>query len=130
MDTFLLSLGWWNFIGSLMMLAFLYEPFGKKMLNDWTMIFVEEFTLNFWSKLWMAWAAGLNVFFGSVNILAVKWALPELKIFLVISDLAAYLIFMILAIKAYREKKLGSGAYSVFVIFAAWIIWGIAALSV
>lgn len=128
MDTFLLSLGWWNFIGSLMMFGFLYEPFGKKMLNEWTKIFNVEFSLNYWTRLWLVWAAGLNVFFGLINIMAAKWPLNELKVFLVYTDLISYSFCMFFAIKGYQSKKLGSGAFSVFAIFSTWIIWGISTL--
>ena len=42
MDTYLLSLGWWNFAGSILMIGFFYQSFGKKMLNDWTKIFTRS----------------------------------------------------------------------------------------
>lgn len=128
MNTFLLSLGWWNFIGSIMMLGMLYEPFGKKMLNEWTRIFKDDFVLDYWGKLWLFWAAGLNIFFGLINILAVKWDYENVKEFLVYSDLLAYLIFIGLAAWGITAKRLGSGAYSVFIIFSFWIGWGIYSL--
>jgi hypothetical protein len=124
MDTFMLAVGWWNFIGSVMMLGFLNESFGQKMLNEWTKIFVVKFTLDYWSRLWLGWAAGLNIFFGLVNIIAVNGASQEMKKFLVCADLAGYIVFLILAIMGFRNKKLGSGAYSVFLIFSGWLAWG------
>jgi hypothetical protein len=125
MDTFLLSIGWWNFIGSIMMLGFLYEPFGQSVLNNSTKIFSEKFTLNYWSRLWLVWATGLNIFFGLINIFAARWEYPELKTFLVYMDLFAYSIFLMLAIWGLKTKKLGSGGYSVLLIFTAWITWAI-----
>lgn len=125
MDTYLLAIGWWNFLGSIMMLGFFHQPFGKKMLNEWTKIFSTEFALDYWGKLWLIWAIGLNIFFGLINILAVKWGFIEVKMFLVWFDIIAYLLFVGLAIWGIKAKRCGEGAYSVFIIFGVWIIWGL-----
>jgi hypothetical protein len=125
MDAYLLSIGWWNFFGSFLMLFFLHEPFGQKMLNEWTKIYCEKFTVNYWVRLWLFWAAGINVFFGLVNVMAVKWGYPEIKLFLTRCDIVAYTLFFMLAIWGYAKGKLGDGAWSVFVIFSGWIGWGI-----
>jgi hypothetical protein len=128
MDTYLQAIGWWNFVGSFMMLGFLYEPFGKKMLNEWTKIFRDDFVLDYWGKLWLFWAAGLNIFFGLINIVAVYWGYEDVKLFLVYSDLIAYLIFIALAFWGLRAGRLGEGAYSVFIIFGFWLAWGVYAI--
>ena len=78
MNTYLLAIGWWNLVGSIVMLGFLYQSFGQKMLNEWTLMFKDKFILDYWGKLWFVWAAGLNIFFGLVNIMAVKWCLSPL----------------------------------------------------
>ena len=98
MDTYLLALGWWNIIGSLVMITFFHEPTGKNVLNKWTKIFKTEFTLNYWAKFWLAWAIGLNIFFGLINIYSVKWNYYEVKNFLIIVGITAYLVFAALAI--------------------------------
>jgi hypothetical protein len=72
MDTYLFSLGWWNFAGSILMIGFFYQPFGKKVLNDWAKIFNTEFALDYWGKFWLTWSIGLNIFFGLTNIYAAK----------------------------------------------------------
>lgn len=128
MEKFLLAVGWWNFGGSILMLFFLNEEFGKNILNKWTKIYNEPFVLSYWTRVWLFWAAGINVFFGLINVMSVKWGYPEIMRFLVLSDLAAYCVFFILAIWGFSTKKLGSGAYSVFIIFAGWIAWGISTL--
>jgi len=128
MDTFLLSLGWWNFGGSITMLFFLNENFGKKMLNEWTKIFATEFKLDYWGKLWLVWAAGINIFFGLINILSVKWGYIEVKEFLIYCDLVAYSLFLILAVWGWKSNRMGSGIYSVFIIFSGWLAWGIYSL--
>ncbi len=125
MNTYLLAIGWWNFAGSIMMLGFLYQPFGQKMLNEWTMIFKEKFVLDYWGKLWFVWAAGLNIFFGLVNIMAVKWGYEEVKLFLIWFDIIGYLMvvgFVVWGLKAGRLLR--SGSIVAVVIFSIWIIWG------
>jgi hypothetical protein len=124
MNTYLLALGWWNFFGSLFMLTFFNEAFGKKVLNEWTKIFSVPFTLDYWSKFWLAWAIGLNIFFALINIYSVKWELMPLKTFCVIFDLISYSAFTCLAIWGIKSKRTGSGIYSVFIIFSGWILWG------
>lgn len=125
MDNYLLALGWWNLVGSIFMLSFFNVNFGRKVFNEWTQIFATDFELDYWSKFWMAWAIGLNIFYAMVNIYAVKWGYPEIKQFCIIGDLIAYISFTGLAIWGVRAKRCGSGIYSVFVIFSIWIGWGI-----
>lgn len=125
MDNYLLAIGWWNFAGSIMMLGFYYQPFGKQVLNEWTKIFKIEFALDYWGKLWMVWASGLNIFFGLINIMSVKWAYPDVQLFLIGADLTAYIFFILLAIWGIKAGRLGSGFYSVLAIFTFWITWGI-----
>lgn len=62
MENYLIAIGMWNLVGSFMMIVFFYEPFGKKILNEWTKIFTIEFKLDYWSKFWLGWAIGLNIF--------------------------------------------------------------------
>lgn len=125
MDIFLNSIGWWNFLGSIIMLGFLNEEFGHKMLNKWTRIFVLRFKLNYWSKLWLFWAAGINIFFGLINIKGAQWDFMELKLFLIYSDICAYVVFILLVIWGIQAKKLGSGVASVLIIFLFWISWAV-----
>lgn len=128
MDNFLLSIGWWNFGGSFIMLLALHPGFGKKLFNEWTHIFKEPFILDYWGKFWLLWAGGLNIFFGLVNILAVKWAYAEVKTFLAYTDLVAYSAFILLAVWGIRAGRCGSGIYSAFIIFSFWIGWACLAL--
>jgi hypothetical protein len=128
MDRYLTALGWWNLIGSIMMIGFFNESFGKKMLNDWCKIFATEFKLDYWSRFWLGWAIGLNIFFGIINILAAGWDLVQLKQFLIYFDMAAYLAFVGLVLWGLKTKHCASGAYTALIIFMVWIIWGLDAL--
>lgn len=128
MKTFILALGWWNLVGSFLMLGFLNESFGRKMLNEWTKIFANEFRLEYWSRLWLFWAAGMNIFFGLINIMAAAWDFTPLTRFLVLSDLVSYAAFLALAVRARVKGQLGIGGYSVLVIFTGWLLWGVSTL--
>ncbi len=128
MNTFLLAIGWWNLIGSVMMLGFVHEPFGQRVMNEWTMIFKEKFVLGYWGKLWCFWAAGLNIFFALVNILSVHWGFAPLQVFAVWSDLVAYTIFLGLIVWGLKAGRLAQGAYVAIALFGAWIIWGVLAV--
>ena len=125
MNTYLLAIGWWNFGGSIMMLGMIYQPFGQKILNEWCLMFKDKFTLDYWGKLWFLWAVGLNIFFGLVNIMAVKWGYDDVKIFLIWFDIIAYLMFVGLAAWGLKVGRLlKPGAYTAFVIFSVWVVWG------
>ena len=125
MNTYLLAIGWWNFAGSIMMLGMLNERFGQKMLNEWCLMFKDKFILDYWGKLWFVWAVGLNIFFGLINIMAVKWNYEEVKMFLIGFDIIAYLIFVgLIAWGLKAGRLLRTGAYSAYFIFSVWIVWG------
>lgn len=124
MDNFLLAIGYWNLFGSVMMLFFLNEKFGQLVLNEWTNIFATEFKLNYWVKLWLFWAAGINIFFGLINVLAVSWGYTEVKLFLLRMDLLAYLIFILASFWGWKAGRLGQGFYIVVLVFLGWIVWG------
>lgn len=128
MDNYLQAIGWWNFVGSVLMLGCLHQPFGKKMFNEWTMIFTTEFQLDYWGKLWFVWATGINIFFGLVNIKVVEWGTMEFKEFIIWFDIIAYVLFVFMAAWGQKVKRCGSGVYSAYFIFLFWIVWGILSL--
>jgi hypothetical protein len=125
MKTYMLALGWWNFIGCFMMLGFFNEAFGRKVFNEWTKIMAVPFTLDFWSRFWMGWAIGLNFFYAGINLMAANWEFLPLMKFTVICDIVAYVFFMGLSIWGLAKKRLGAGGYSVFIVFGVWLGWGI-----
>ena len=128
MDTYLFSLGWWNFAGSILMIGFFYQSFGKKILNDWTKIFNTEFVLDYWGKFWLTWSIGLGIFFGLVNIYAAKLNYVEVKEFLIWFDVVAYIFLMGLSLSQIKAKRTSSGIYVALLVFAFWISWGVWAL--
>ena len=125
MDHYLSALGWWNLAGCFLMFGVFNESFGRKVLNDWTKIFHVEYSLDYWSKFWLAWAIGLNIFFAMINILSVKWGYMEVKIFITWIDIIAYSLFGILCFWGLKERRVASGVYSAIIIFLVWISWGI-----
>jgi len=125
MESYLIALGSWNLLGSLMMIGFFNEAFGRKMLNDWTKMFTIEFKLDYWSKFWLGWAIGLNIFFGMVNIFAAFYSMTEMKVMIICFDLFAYAMFICLAIWGIKVGRCASGIYSALFIFVIWIGWGI-----
>ena len=125
MNNYLLSLGWWNFAGSILMVGFFYQSFGKKMMNGWTKIFNTEFVLDYWGKFWLTWSIGLGIFFGLVNIYSAKLDYTEVKEFLIWLDVIAYICLMGLSLSQIKAKRTGSGIYGVLLVFAFWSSWGV-----
>lgn len=128
MNNYLLTLGWWNLVGSLFMLTFFNPEFGNKVLVEWTRIFKIKYEPGYWGHFWLGWTIGLNLFFALVNIFASQCHVIELKQLCVYFDLFAYLLFVGLTIWGIKTNKCGSGIYSVFIIFGGWIVWGITTL--
>jgi hypothetical protein len=110
------------------MLFMVYQPFGHKMLVVWTKIFKDNFELNYWGKLWLLWAAGSNIFFGLIHVMAVKWGHLDVKLFLLKLDIVVYAMFVLLVIWGISAKRMGTGVYSVFVVFGFWLFWSIYSL--
>ncbi len=125
MDKYLLSLGLWNFAGSILMIFFFYQSFGKKVLNGWTKIFNTEFVLDYWGKFWLTWSIGLGIFFGLVNIYAAQLNYVEVKESLAFLDVVAYIFFLGLSLSQIKAKRTGPGIYIVVLVFAFWISWGV-----
>lgn len=129
MDTYLTSIGWWNFIGSLLMLGMFNENFAKNMLYGWTKLFTIEIKIDFWFRFWMGWAIGLNIFYGAINILCVRWNVTEMKQVVIGFDVFAYGMFLFLLFRGFRSGIMGKeGFYSTLCIFSTWFIWGICSL--
>jgi hypothetical protein len=124
MDTYLLALGWWNLAGCVFMLCLFNQSLGHKLLVEWTGIFTEPYQVTYYSKLWLFWAIGLNVFFGLMNVMAAKWYYLEVQRFVVAADVVSYVLFVALGIWGLQSKKCGNGMYIGFAIFIAWAAWG------
>ena len=128
MNLYLQAIGWWNLIGSILMLFFLHQSFAQKLLVEWSQIFKESYSLSYYGKLWLFWAAGLNIIFGLLNIMASYWNYPEIKTFYIRMDIIAYILFILLAVWGLLAERCGPGIYVAFIIFSIWIVWGIIAL--
>jgi hypothetical protein len=50
MNTYLLAIGWWNLVGSILMLGLFNEWFGKKIFNEWSKIISTEYKLDYWDE--------------------------------------------------------------------------------
>lgn len=128
MNTYLLSVGWWNLIGSFLMLGFLNTVFANKVLVTWTGIFKKELTSNYYTKLFIGWAVGLNIIFALINIMAAKWNFIELKSFMIWVDIISYILFIGLTFWGIITKNCSSGIYVAILIFGVWIGWGLSVI--
>jgi hypothetical protein len=125
MNTYLLAIGWWNLVGSILMLGLFNEQFGKKIFNEWCKIISTEYKLDYWGKFWLSWAIGTNIFFALINILSVKWGYNEIKTFLIWFDIIAYLILICFALWGIKAKRTGIGIYIGLIIFVSWVVGGL-----
>ena len=113
--------------GVFLALAFLFGVFLIwRLSRAWDLD--EEKILDLMLLTFLGGLVGARLFFGLINILAVKWGYNEVKIFLIWFDILAYLFFVGLAIWGIIAGRCGNGIYSAFLIFAVWIIWGFLAV--
>jgi len=128
MDNYLLTLGVWNLIGSLLMLTFINDSIGNKILVEWSQLFKEKYRTEYYGKLWVVWAAGVNIFFALINLLCINWNILEIKEFVIWADIIIYILFILLSIIGLKAGKLGNGIYIGFLIFITWILWGLSVI--
>ena len=129
MELYLKTLGWWNLIGAILMFAFLSENIGNKILVQWSGIFTEEYSVNYYVKFWLVFAIGLNIFYGLINIMAGYWNHSNTNTFIACFNVIVYSVILLFSIWGLVAGKCGTGIYVGFVIFAIWILWGINALN-
>jgi len=124
LNSFFLSLGIYNLVGSIFLLTFLSNRFGNLVLFKYFKIFSDPYKIDSPGVLWLTWVVVFNVFFSLLNILAIRWDL-QAQSDLLILDLITYVVFLLLTIIALFSPRYSIGMYFNFPIFLFWIIWGL-----
>lgn len=117
---FLLALGSWNLIGSIVLYLMLNEAIADRILRIWTEIITYPYRAGKYGSFWLLWAATTNAFFGMVNIVATYWELAS-KITVIYGDLFVYSALLLPMLVALKNENYGRGLYISILLGIAWI---------
>lgn len=124
MSDFLLWIGLYNLIGSIMLMAMHFERIADTLLRRATEIIAEPYLHGAYGRLWLWWAATMNLFVGVVMLLATRWeAVVQKEIILAVVGI--YVLMYLVMVFGGRKPKYGSGIYVTHVLWLIQIAWGI-----
>jgi hypothetical protein len=121
---FLLSVGYWNLIGSIVLYLMLNQAFADKVMREWTFIFAYPYDIGKYGSLWLLWAATTNTFYSIINIFAAQWD-TEIQTTVIAGNVFIYGSFLILSILAIKNENYGKGNYVNIILFLFWISWAL-----
>ena len=122
--SFLLSMGYWNLIGSIALYLMLNKAIADNILRKWTEVISQPYDVGQYGTLWLLWAATTNAFLSIINIFAANWE-PVSQTTVVSSDLLVYVIFLIATIAVHKNKSYHRGLYFTILLELFWILWAV-----
>lgn len=124
---FLLAIGYWNLIGSIVLYLMLNPAIADKLLRQWIEITTFSPDLGKYGSIWLLWAATTNTFFSVINIYAVHWSTSS-KVTVIWGDSFVYCIFLLPMIVVFNNENYGRGLYVSILLSIFWILWAVYSL--
>lgn len=119
---FLLAIGYWNLIGSIILYLMLNPAIADKVLRQWIEIITIPYDVGKHGSLWLVWAASTNIFFSIVNIAAAHWEETSQRT-VIWGDLFVYGILLLSMIAVFNHENYGKGLYVSIFLGIFWILW-------
>lgn len=126
---FLLAIGYWNLIGSVVLYFMLNPAIADTILRQWIEIITVPYEVGKYGSLWLVWAASTNTFFSVMNVFAVHSAHAS-QIVVICGDLFVYGILLLSMLAVFNNKSYGRGLYVSICLSIFWMLWAIYALFV
>jgi len=123
MPRFLFWIGAYNVFGSVLLLLCLRNSIADFVLRRATYMVTQPYLHGEFSRLWMLWAASLNLGLGVIMMFAAQWDVQPMRVVTAVS-VAGYAIILIAAISASGDPKWGPGIYVGYLLWIAQIAWG------
>jgi len=126
MRPFLLYIGAYNAIGSLVLLLFLSQRKAELVLGKYLQVLARPYDHGTYGPLWVLWSMMTNLGVGVAMVLASRWphADPQRDIALV--AIGVYAIGLIMAFAGLRSANYRkSGILACIVLWIAQIAWGV-----
>ena len=127
MSTFLFTIGAYNLVGAIVLAAMLADPVLDLVLRRLTEVATAPVAHGPWSRLWLGWAAAVNLFLGFVMLRAAAWP-AALQREVTAAALAVYLLMTALLVAGARRPGLGRGLWITLALWLAQLGWGAWAL--
>jgi len=123
MSRYLLWIGAYNITGSVVLLLCLRDSIADFVLRRATYMVTAPYVHGDFSRLWMLWAASVNLGLGVIMMFAARWDVQPQRVVTAVS-VAGYVVIVIAAISASHDPKWGPGIYVGYVLWFAQIAWG------
>uniref|UniRef100_A0A832H3B3 TspO protein n=1 Tax=Oscillatoriales cyanobacterium SpSt-402 TaxID=2282168 RepID=A0A832H3B3_9CYAN len=124
---FLLAIGCWNLIGSIVLYFMLNPAIADKILRQWIELITVPYEVGKYGSLWLVWAASTNMFFSVINVLAIHWARAS-QVVVICGDLFVYGILLLSMIVVLNDKGYGRGLYISIFLSIFWMLWAVYSL--
>jgi hypothetical protein len=124
MTSFLWWIGWYNFLGSIVLALMYHERLADFMLRKVTEVVLVPYEHGAFGRMWLWWAASTNLFLGAIMLRAASWS-PEPQREVAIAIVAVYvLMYLVMAIGMRPPKYSWRGAVGLHVLWLLQIGWG------
>lgn len=129
MDRFLVWVGLYNVVGSLVVVAMTDVRIADAVMRRGTEMASQPYVHGPFERLWIWWAGAANLFLGAVMLLATRWP-PVVQREVCMAVVAMYAVmYVVCVVGGRRRPPWGRGVYSLHVLWPAQMAWGIWALS-
>jgi len=123
MSQYLFWIGAYNVIGALMLTCCLHEGTADLVLRRMTYMVSEPYVHGAFSRLWMLWAASVNLALGVIMMYASRWELEAMRV-VTLASIFGYAVVLAAAIWVRGDPKWGPGLYVGYALWIAQIGWG------
>jgi hypothetical protein len=124
MASFLLWIGAYNVLGSLVLMAMHSERVAELVLRRGTEIVPGPYRHEGFARMWLWWAAGTNLFLGVVMVRALAWPLAVQREVTLLA-VGVYALLWLVAVAGLRRPRYGRGIYALHPLWLGQIGWGL-----
>ncbi len=123
MTDFLLWVGSYNLLGAGLLMAMHHDRVADFVLRRATEIVSVPFVHGAWSRMWLWWAAAVNLFLGAVMVRAGRWPV-EVQREVVLGAVVVYVVMYVVLAWGGRGPRFGRGVWVTHALWLAQIGWG------
>jgi hypothetical protein len=127
MSGFLFWIGAYNAFGGLLLMAMHHEAVADVVLRRVTEVIDRPYRHEGLARMWMWWAALVNLFMGAVMVRAAGWPVAVQREVTLLA-IGVYVIGWLCLVIGVRRPRYGRGIYALHPLWLAQAGWGVWAL--
>ncbi len=127
MSAFLLWIGAYNALGSVLLMVMHFDIVADAVLRRGTEMVKERYEHQGFSRMFLWWAAMVNLFMGAVMVRAAKWPF-EIQKEVTLFAIGVYLIGWLAGTIGMRPPRYGRGRHAIHPLWLGQAGWGAWAL--